>query len=85
VFATLTAYEDYGHLTRAADSGFDLHFTKPADPNELIEQLSDCLHSGRSSPLNYVDGPVVELTSAMTASKGEPLPEANEPHSARGG
>jgi len=43
VFATVTAYEDYGHLTRAADAGFDLHFTKPADPGEVLDQLSDCV------------------------------------------
>jgi two-component system, OmpR family, response regulator len=46
VLATVTAYEDFAHLTRAADSGFDLHFTKPADPNELIDQLRDCLRKG---------------------------------------
>lgn len=43
VLATVTAYEDYGHLTRAADAGFDLHFTKPADPSEVVEQLADCV------------------------------------------
>ena len=43
VFAAVTAYEDYGHLTRAADAGFDLHFTKPADPGEVLEQLGDCV------------------------------------------
>jgi two-component system, OmpR family, response regulator len=47
VLATVTAYEDHAHLTRAADSGFDLHFTKPADPNELIHQLGDCLRKRR--------------------------------------
>ena len=45
VLVTVTAYEGYTHLTRAADSGFDLHFTKPADPNELIDQLGDCLRN----------------------------------------
>ena len=43
VLATVTAYEDYGHLTRAADAGFDLHFTKPADPGEVLDQLGDCV------------------------------------------
>jgi two-component system, OmpR family, response regulator len=43
VFATVTAYEDYGHLTQAADAGFDLHFTKPADPGEVLDQLGDCV------------------------------------------
>ena len=43
VLATVTAYEDYGHLTKAADAGFDLHFTKPADPAEVLDQLADCV------------------------------------------
>ena len=43
VLATVTAYEDYGHLTKAADAGFDLHFTKPADPGEVLDQLGDCV------------------------------------------
>jgi CheY-like chemotaxis protein len=46
VLATVTAYEDYSHLTRAADAGFDLHFTKPADPAELLDQLGDCVGRG---------------------------------------
>src|SRR4051812_889451 len=43
VLATVTAYSDTGHLDRAADAGFDLHFTKPADPTEVVEQLDDCV------------------------------------------
>ena len=43
VLATVTAFEDYGHLTKAADAGFDLHFTKPANPGEVIDQLGDCV------------------------------------------
>jgi CheY-like chemotaxis protein len=43
VLATVTAYSDYGHLDRAAAAGFDLHFTKPADPCELVDQLADCV------------------------------------------
>jgi CheY-like chemotaxis protein len=39
IFATLTAYNDERHLDRAVDSGFDLHFTKPADFRDLAEQL----------------------------------------------
>lgn len=39
VLATLTAYDDYTHLDRAVDAGFELHFTKPVDPEELIDQL----------------------------------------------
>lgn len=41
VLATVTAYEDYSHLTKAADVGFDLHFTKPANPAEVAEQIAD--------------------------------------------
>ena len=43
VLATVTAYEDYSHLTRAANAGFDLHFTKPADLGEVLDQLGDCV------------------------------------------
>jgi CheY-like chemotaxis protein len=43
VLATVTAYEDYGHLTKASDAGFDLHFTKPADPAEVLDQIGDCV------------------------------------------
>ena len=43
VLATVTAYADYSHLTKAADAGFDLHFTKPADPGEVLDQLGDCV------------------------------------------
>ena len=32
VLATVTAYDSGEHLDRAAEAGFDLHFTKPADP-----------------------------------------------------
>jgi two-component system, OmpR family, response regulator len=41
VLATVTAYEGYTHLSKAADAGFDLHFTKPADPAEVLDQLGD--------------------------------------------
>jgi CheY-like chemotaxis protein len=41
LLATVTAYGDAGHLERAADAGFDLHFTKPADPHEVAEQLAE--------------------------------------------
>jgi len=40
VLATVTAYTDFDHLTRAADAGFDLHFTKPASPVEIADELS---------------------------------------------
>jgi two-component system, OmpR family, response regulator len=39
VLATVTAYSDYDHLERAADAGFDLHFTKPASPTEIADEL----------------------------------------------
>jgi two-component system OmpR family response regulator len=43
VLATVTAYSDGDHLDRAAGAGFDLHFTKPADPGEVIVQLGECM------------------------------------------
>lgn len=43
VLAAVTANEGYGHLARAAASGFDLHFTKPADPEDVIGQIGDCM------------------------------------------
>lgn len=41
VLATVTAYEDYNHLTKAAGVGFDLHFTKPAVAAEVAEQIGE--------------------------------------------
>ncbi|OWK41578.1 response regulator [Fimbriiglobus ruber] len=41
VLATVTAYGDHAHLERATDAGFDLHFTKPADPSEVADQLGE--------------------------------------------
>jgi CheY-like chemotaxis protein len=41
LFATMTAYGDFAHLEKAADAGFDLQFTKPATPHEVIEQLRE--------------------------------------------
>lgn len=43
LLATVTGNSDYAHLDRAANAGFDLHFTKPADPTEVIDQLHACL------------------------------------------
>jgi CheY-like chemotaxis protein len=43
LLVTVTAYCDGEHLDRAVDAGFDLHFTKPADPGELVDQLRDCM------------------------------------------
>lgn len=44
LLATVTGSSDYAHLDRAVEAGFDLHFTKPADPNEVAEQLENCLN-----------------------------------------
>jgi CheY-like chemotaxis protein len=41
ILATVTAFDGYTHLSKAADAGFDLHFTKPADPAEVLDQLGD--------------------------------------------
>jgi len=41
VLATVTAFEDYDHLAKAAEAGFDLHFTKPADPQEVVDQIGE--------------------------------------------
>jgi len=43
VLATITGRSDTRHLDLAADAGFDLHFTKPADPLEVIDQLHGTL------------------------------------------
>ena len=43
VLATMTAYGDHTHLERAADAGFDLQFTKPADPIEVARELLTCV------------------------------------------
>lgn len=43
VLATVTAYSDFTHLDKAADVGFDLHFTKPADADDVAEQLNEIL------------------------------------------
>jgi len=37
----LTALGDYDSLERMADTGFDLHFTKPIDPQELFRVLNE--------------------------------------------
>lgn len=46
VLAAVTGYDDYTHLSKAADAGFDLHFTKPASAADVAEQLSDCFRRG---------------------------------------
>jgi CheY-like chemotaxis protein len=55
VFATMTAYEDYAHLERAVDAGFDLHFTKGTNPEEIIGQLIQGIQDGRQEPAGSVD------------------------------
>jgi CheY-like chemotaxis protein len=49
LFATMTAYGHYAHLERAVDAGFDLHFTKPTAPEEVIEQLMEGIRTGATS------------------------------------
>ena len=44
VVATVTACGDAQHLDRAADAGFDLAFTRPADVFTKIDQLERCLN-----------------------------------------
>ena len=46
VFATVTAYRDHARPERAADAGFDLQFTEPADP---ARDLEDHIHRGAAS------------------------------------
>ncbi len=43
MLTTLTVFGNGDHLARAVDAGFDLNFTKPGNPRELIEILGDCL------------------------------------------
>lgn len=45
LLATVTGQSDAQHLDRAVDAGFDLHFTKPADPVEVINQLHGTLQA----------------------------------------
>jgi CheY-like chemotaxis protein len=41
LIAALTALDGYAALSREVESGFDLHFTKPVAPTELIDALTD--------------------------------------------
>jgi two-component system, OmpR family, response regulator len=43
LLASVTGFDDYLHMRQAADAGFNLHFTKPADPGDVVEQLGDCI------------------------------------------
>jgi two-component system OmpR family response regulator len=49
VLATVTAYRDFDHVEQAEQAGFDLYFTKPAEPGELAEQLHAYLLERRAS------------------------------------
>jgi CheY-like chemotaxis protein len=69
VFATMTAYEDYAHLEKAADAGFDLQFTKPADPAEVARELEDHIRRG--------------TTFAAAAEAEGPAPGGDEPGAVR--
>lgn len=42
ILATMTACADANHLDRAARAGFDLHFAKPADVDDMIAQIENC-------------------------------------------
>lgn len=46
LLATMTAHGHYSHLVEAADAGFDLQFTKPADPQEVIRELKQRIPNG---------------------------------------
>src|SRR5688572_26714468 len=37
--AAVTAYKDLDHLEQAEEAGFDLYFSKPADPGDVAAQL----------------------------------------------
>ena len=41
LLVALTALGDYNTLDREVESGFDLHFTKPVDPAELVRELRE--------------------------------------------
>jgi two-component system, OmpR family, response regulator len=55
MLATLTAFGGGDHPDRAVDAGFDLNFTKPANPRELIDILGECL---RRDPRFVLDASV---------------------------
>ena len=74
VLATVTAYEDYTHLTRAADAGFDLHFTKPAHPAEVIDQIGDCVRkqAEHRDTVKAADGLADGVLAEIDAEAGAP-------------
>lgn len=70
VIATVTAYEDYSHLEKAVDAGFDLHFTKPANYLDVAEQLADSIKKSHP-PEPRVDQSKVDtaIVPALKSSK----------------
>ena len=69
VFATLTALSHDGHLQSAVDAGFDLHFTKPATPADVIDQLRDALSANPPTEPTAAEEPGV-LASLLHRLKG---------------
>jgi CheY-like chemotaxis protein len=47
----LTGYGQEADKERAAASGFDLHFTKPADPGRLLRAVDQCVLAAPSANL----------------------------------
>jgi CheY-like chemotaxis protein len=43
VLAAVTGFRDVEHVERAGEAGFDLYFTKPANPTEMAAKLRGCL------------------------------------------
>jgi two-component system, OmpR family, response regulator len=50
LLGAVTGYDDYLHLRQAVDAGFDLHFTKSANPDELLEQLGVSIRPRTAPP-----------------------------------
>ena len=77
----MTAYEDYGHLSKASDAGFDLHFTKPADPAEVLDQLNDSVRkqAGERAAARAADGLADDLLAELdeSADLADPEPPAD--------
>ena len=52
VLATVTGSQDGDHLDRAAEAGFELHFSKPVDPAAIAEQLGDSVRQHKEIETN---------------------------------
>jgi CheY-like chemotaxis protein len=78
ILATVTAYDGYSHLSKAADAGFDLHFTKPADPAEVLDQLGDSVRNLATERQNartadqLADGVLAEIDAEAAANDPAP-------------